>query len=184
MLRDEAGDATETARERVFSGRIFNLDDVTIDFHGETLRRQWLAHPGSVAILALDEHDRVLVLQQFRAPIGQYMWELPAGLRDAPGEPALDAARRELAEETGLQAAEWQELTEFVPTGGSSDESVQVFVARELTEAQTDFVRTGEEAQLRIRRVPFDELVEAVLAGGIRNGALMIGVLALAAKRR
>ena len=183
MLRDEAGDATETARERVFSGRIFDLDDVTIDFHGETLRRQWLVHPGSVAVLAIDERDEVFVLQQFRAAIGQHMWELPAGLRDEPGEPALDAARRELAEETGMQAAQWQKLTEFVPTGGSSDESVQVFLARELSTVQTDFVRTGEEARMHVRRVPFQELVEAVLAGGIRNGALMVGVLALAAKR-
>ena len=184
MLRDEDGDATEIGRQRVFTGRIFDLDDVSIDFHGETLRRQWLVHPGSVAVLAIDERDQVVLLQQFRAPIGQRMWELPAGLRDAPGEPAVSAARRELAEETELQAAEWQKLTEFVPTGGSSDETVQVFLAEGLSHVATDFERTGEEAQLRVHRVSFDEVLAAVLAGDVRNGALMIGVLALAAKRR
>ena len=183
MLRDEPEQVPETAREHVFSGRVFDFDSVQLDFRGETLRRQWLVHPGSVAVLALDASDRVLVLQQFRAPVGARMWELPAGLRDVAGEAAVNTARRELAEEAELAAATWQELASFVPTGGSSNETVQVFLATSLTPTTTDFVRTGEEADMQLQWVPFEELLATVLAGGVRNSALMIGVLTLAAKR-
>lgn len=184
MLRDEPESVAEIARERVFAGRVFDLDDVRLDFHGETLQRQWLSHPGSVAVLAIDDADRVLVLQQFRAPVGQRMWELPAGLRDVAGEDPQVAAARELAEEAELAADEWQELVTFVPSGGSSNETVQVFLAQSLRPVTTEFVRTGEEADLRLEWVPFDALLQAVLAGGLHNSALMLGVLTLAAKRR
>lgn len=184
MLRDRPELVAETARERVFAGRVFDLDDVRLEFHGEPLSRQWLVHPGSVAVLAVDDTDRVLVIQQFRAPIGERMWELPAGLRDVAGEDPVTTAARELAEEAELAAAHWQELASFVPSGGSSNETVQIFLAQSLTAVTIDFTRTGEEADMQLEWVPFEDLLKAVLAGGVRNSALMIGVLTLAAQRR
>lgn len=184
MLADEVGGGTRVNRTRVYEGSAFGFDEVTVEYEGERLLRQWIVHPGSVVVLALDEDDRVVVLQQYRAPLDARCWELPAGLLDVAGEDPLDAAKRELAEEVDLVAAEWSTLAKAAPTGGSSDEIFTVFLATDLSPANSDYQRTGEEAHMRVTRVPFEELLEAVLHLGICNAALQLGVLALDARRR
>lgn len=183
-LRDEPGGARELHRSRVYDGPVFALDDVSLEFEGQQLRRQWLVHPGSVAVLAIDESDRAIVLQQYRAPLDARCWELPAGLLDMEGESALDAARRELLEEAETAAETWSTLVDAAPSGGSTDELFRVFLAEGLSAAESDFERTGEEAHMRVTRVPFEDLLEAVLDLRVRNAALQLGVLALDARRR
>jgi ADP-ribose pyrophosphatase len=159
-------------------------DDVVMP-DGSVVRRDYQVHPGSVAVLALDEQDRVLVLRQYRHPVRQKLWEIPAGLLDVPGENPLHAAQRELYEEAHVKAETWRVLTDVYTTPGGCDEAVRVFLARDLSEAEGErFEAEHEEIDLEIDRVPVDELVRGVLAGELHNTCLVVGVLSLVAARQ
>ncbi|WP_327314089.1 NUDIX hydrolase [Streptomyces sp. NBC_01235] len=151
---------------------------------GSVVRRDYQVHPGSVAVLALDDEDRVLLIKQYRHPVRQKLWEIPAGLLDVPGENPLHAAQRELYEEAHVKAEDWRVLTDVYTTPGGCDESVRVFLARGLSEADGQrFEVEHEEAVMEHARVPVGELVRAVLAGDVHNNCLVVGVLSLAAAR-
>ncbi len=151
---------------------------------GATARRDYQVHPGSVAVLALDERDRVVVIEQYRHPVRHKLWEIPAGLLDVPGENPLHAAQRELYEEAHIKAEDWRVLTDVYTTPGGCDEAVRVFLARELSAADQDrYEPSGEEMDMRLARVPVAELVQGVLAGRLHNNCLVVGVLALQAAR-
>src|SRR5665648_894467 len=99
-----------------------------------TVTREFVRHPGAVAVIALDPDDRVLLLRQYRHPVGAELWEPPAGLLDLPGEDPVLAAQRELAEEADLTASSWWLLVDYLSTPGGSDEALRVFLARDLNE--------------------------------------------------
>ncbi|MFF2778817.1 NUDIX domain-containing protein [Streptomyces sp. NPDC058052] len=158
-------------------------DDVVMP-DGTVARRDYQVHPGSVAVLALDDQDRVLVLRQYRHPVRQKLWEIPAGLLDVPGENPLHAARRELYEEAYAKAGEWRVLADVYTTPGGCDEAVRIFLARDLAEAEGErYEVSEEEADMEVARVPLDELVRGVLAGELHNNCLVVGVLSLVAAR-
>ncbi|MFF7439420.1 NUDIX domain-containing protein [Streptomyces sp. NPDC008122] len=158
-------------------------DDVVMP-DGSVHRRDYQVHPGSVAVLALDEEDRVVVLRQYRHPVRQKLWEIPAGLLDVPGENPLHAAQRELYEEAHVKAEDWRVLTDVYTTPGGCDEAVRIFLARGLAEAEGErFEVSEEEADMELARVPVGELVRGVLAGELHNNCLVVGVLSLAAAR-
>ncbi|MFF9853157.1 NUDIX domain-containing protein [Streptomyces litmocidini] len=158
-------------------------DDVVMP-DGSVHRRDYQVHPGSVAVLALDEEDRVLVLRQYRHPVRQRLWEIPAGLLDVPGENPLHAAQRELYEEAHVKAEDWRVLADVYTTPGGCDEAVRVFLARDLAEVEGErFEVAEEEADMELARVPLPELVRGVLAGELHNACLVVGVLSLAAAR-
>jgi ADP-ribose pyrophosphatase len=141
--------------------------------------RTVVTHPGAVGIVALDEADRVLMIRQYRHPVGRLLWELPAGLRDHDGEDLVEAARRELREETGYAASEWHTLVDYYSSPGFSTERLRIFLARGLTElADREYVPTHEEAYLEVTWVPLAEAVRLVLAGDLHNGVTVAGVLA------
>ena len=140
--------------------------------------RTVVTHLGAVAILALDERDRVLMIRQYRHPVERQLWEIPAGLRDVSGEALLDTARRELLEETGYAAREWHALVDSYASPGITSERIRIFLARGLAAAETDYQREGEEKFLRTAWVPLAEAVQAALAGKLHNGATIQGVLA------
>jgi ADP-ribose pyrophosphatase len=140
-------------------------------------------HTGAVAIVALDEDDRVLLIQQYRHPIRHRDWELPAGLLDIEGEEPLRAAQRELAEEADLVADGWEPLLSTFTTPGGSNEVVHFFLATGLSAAPDVHARTDEEADIRIEWVPLSEAVSAALTGRMRNALLVNGVLATALRR-
>ncbi|MUL40755.1 NUDIX hydrolase [Streptomonospora sp. PA3] len=149
----------------------------------EVVAREFLDHPGAVAALALDERDRVLMVSQYRHPVGHRLWELPAGVRDEEGEPPLATAQRELREEAGFRAERWYELADFFPSPGFSSERIHIFLGRGLTrldEAEVGFDRVHEETDMVLRWVPLEEAAEAALAGRLHNGAAVVGVLAAA----
>ncbi|GAB2326105.1 NUDIX hydrolase [Streptomyces griseoincarnatus] len=151
---------------------------------GAVVHRDYQVHPGSVAVLALDDADRVVVLRQYRHPVRQKLWEIPAGLLDVPGENPLHAARRELYEEAHVKAEDWRVLADVYTTPGGCDEAVRIFLARGLSEAEGDrFAVEDEEADMELARVPVDELVSGVLAGDLHNNCLVVGVLSLVAAR-
>jgi ADP-ribose pyrophosphatase len=140
--------------------------------------RTVVTHIGAVAVLALDEQDRVLMIRQYRHPVARQLWEIPAGLRDVSGEALVDTARRELLEETGYAAREWHALIDSYASPGITSERIRIFLARGIETAQSDYQREGEEKFLRTAWVPLAEAVQAALAGKLHNGATIQGILA------
>jgi 8-oxo-dGDP phosphatase len=141
--------------------------------------RTVVSHPGAVAVLALDDADRVLMIRQYRHPVGYLLWEIPAGLRDAAGEPPLETARRELFEETGYRAREWQVLIDYFTSPGFSTERLRIYLARGVEPADdTSYVRHDEEKYLVAQWVPLADAVRLALAGSLHNSATIVGVLA------
>jgi 8-oxo-dGTP pyrophosphatase MutT (NUDIX family) len=165
-----------------YRGKIISVRSDTIRSpDGNTAEREVVEHPGAVGVLALDESHRVLMIRQYRHPIGRLLWELPAGLRDVAGEPLLQTARRELLEETGYRAARWDVLVDYFSSPGILTERLRVFLARVLElvpEAERDFVPENEEAHLLLDWVPLEEAVSLVLAGELHNGVAVAGILA------
>jgi 8-oxo-dGTP pyrophosphatase MutT (NUDIX family) len=172
--------------EPVYEGRVISLrrDTVAMPGGGDSVR-EVVHHPGAVAVLALDEDDNVVLLRQYRHPVGTYLWELPAGLRDEDGEPPLETAKRELAEEVQLAAGRWSLLLSVSNSPGFSDELVHVFLAEELSpvDRPDGFVVEHEEADMTIERVPLADAVQRVFDGDIRNSSAVAGILAAAQAR-
>ncbi len=143
--------------------------------------REVVLHPGAVAVLALDDAGQVLMIRQYRHPVGRLLWEIPAGLRDVAGEPLLATARRELVEEAGYRARDWRVLADYYSSPGFTTERLRIFLARDLElvpPAERDFVPEDEETQLVVAWLPLDEAVRKVLAGDLHNGAAVVGILA------
>jgi ADP-ribose pyrophosphatase len=167
--------------EPVYTGKVVSLRrDVVRMSDGELAVREVVGHPGAVGVVAIDENDQVVLVNQYRHPLRARLDELPAGLLDVADEPAVDAAQRELAEEARLSADRWETLIDLNPSPGFSDEAIRIFLARDLAEAPypDDFVVEHEEATMTVRRVPLAEAVQAALDGRITNAAAVAGVLA------
>jgi 8-oxo-dGTP pyrophosphatase MutT (NUDIX family) len=169
-----------------FHGAIFSVytDEVSMS-DGTSAPRDVVENRGAVVVVALDEQDRVVLIKQYRHPVRQHLWELPAGLRDVEGEdPALTAAR-ELAEEADLAAGRFDRLVDLHTSPGFSDEFVLVYLARDLAEVPVAdrHTRTAEEADLEVVRVDLDKAVEMALRGEITNAAAVAGLLAAARAR-
>jgi 8-oxo-dGDP phosphatase len=146
---------------------------------GGVAERSVVTHPGAVAVLALDDADRALMIRQYRHPAQKVMWELPAGLRDHPGEPLVAAAQRELLEETGYQAKTWHSLVDHYSSPGFTNERLRIFLARDLTAAgDSSYVREDEEALIVTGWLPLKDAARAILAGKLHNGATIAGLLA------
>jgi ADP-ribose pyrophosphatase len=143
--------------------------------------REVVLHPGAVAVLALDDADRVLMIRQYRHPVGRLLWEIPAGLRDVDGEPLLTTAQRELMEEAGYRARDWRVLADYYSSPGFSTERLRIFLARGLElvpAAERDFVPEAEEAHLLTAWLPLEDGVRKVLAGELHNGVAALGIMA------
>jgi ADP-ribose pyrophosphatase len=176
---------TKSRTER-YAGPVFTVftDEVTMS-GGETVRRDVVRNRGAVGVVALDDVDRVVLIKQYRHAVSARLWELPAGLRDVDGEePALTAAR-ELAEEADVRAGRFDLLVDLHTSPGFSDETIRIFLARDLTPVPDDerYQRTDEEADLEIVRVDLDEAVAMVFRGEITNAAAVGGLLAAARAR-
>jgi 8-oxo-dGDP phosphatase len=181
-LRDEPAHWPVVSSAELVRGRLVTVrtDKVRMP-DGELAERDVVIHPGAVAVLALDDAQRVLVIRQYRHPVGRLLWEIPAGLRDVSGEPPWATARRELLEEAGYRARDWRVLADYYTSPGFSTERLRVFLARDLEfvpESERDFVPEGEETQLVPAWLPLDEAVRKVLAGELHNGVAALAILA------
>lgn len=183
-LRDEFVEPDVVSSELVYAGKVWDVRNDTIRYNGGEIQRQYVVHPGAAAIVAVDDQQRVLVIQQYRHPIRSRDWEVPAGLLDVVGEAPLAAAKRELAEEADLEAGRWDELVSVFTTPGGNDEVVHLFLARDLTPVGSAFDREEEEADIRLEWVPLMDAVDAAMSGRMRNGILVTGVLAAAERLR
>ena len=164
--------------ETVYVGKIFALraDEVRMP-GGSTARREVVEHFGAVAVVALDEQDNVVLVYQYRHPLGRRLWELPAGLLDLGGEAPHRTAARELEEEAGLTAETWSVLVDLDSSPGFSDESVRVYLATGLSDIGRPDAH-DEEADLTVQRVALSEAVGMVLGGEIVNSIAVAGILA------
>jgi ADP-ribose pyrophosphatase len=156
----------------VLKNKLFTVvDEVAHDPDGFEIHRSIVRHPGSAVMMVVDDNDRILLVRQFRLPAEQYLWELPAGRLD-PGESPLEAAKRELREETGYQAKAWTNLAEFWASPGYVAEKMNVFLAQELTEGRQ---QPMEDERIEIRWFSQHEVGEMIRAGKIIDAKTMIG---------
>lgn len=169
-------DLTETflSREDVFCGRVLrvHVDRVRLP-NGRESTREVADHPGGVTILALDAQDRVLLVEQYRYVFGRTMWELPAGKLE-PNELPQEAALRELREETGAIPEEFIPFGELIVSPGCYGERLYCYLARGLrfTDSAPD-----EDEFLRVKRVPWEQVLRAVLEGSIQDAKTVAAVL-------
>lgn len=172
--------------EERFRGRIFRVvtDRVTMP-DGQVAARDVVEKMGAVAVVALLDDGRVVLVRQYRHAVRQYLWELPAGLIDIDGEELPDVARRELREETDLQAGHVEHLIDLHLSPGFTNERITLYLATGLTDVPDGdrHVREAEEADMQVRLVPLPEAIEMVMKGEITNAASVAGLLAAAARR-
>jgi ADP-ribose pyrophosphatase len=174
------------ARHERFRGAVFSVvtDEVSMPDGGQ-VPRDYMLHIGAVGVVAIDDEERVVLVQQYRHPVGERLWELPAGLMDVQGEDLAEAAARELAEESDLRARLWEMLLDVHTTPGASTEVIRLFLARGLEPVPTELRhrRENEEADMVIRHVDLDEAVAMAFRGEITNAAALVGLLAAARLR-
>ncbi|MPY12301.1 NUDIX domain-containing protein [Arthrobacter bussei] len=166
----------------VYEGRVWDVvsEQFSLTADGETITRDFIRHPGAVAVLVLNDDGQVLLIRQYRHPVRMALWEIPAGLLDEEGEDFVDAAARELAEEADLTARQWHVLVDLFLSPGSSSEALRVYLARgigDVPEADRH-TRTYEEAEIELRWVDLDDAVSAALEGRIHSPSAVAAVLA------
>jgi ADP-ribose pyrophosphatase len=147
---------------------------------GSVVDRDVIRHPGAVAVVALDDRSQVVMVRQYRHPLRQFMLELPAGLLDVPGEPALEAAQRELFEEAAIRAANWRVLVDVHTSPGMTNEAIRIYLATGLSDVPDAerFDAEHEELTMTVERHRLDVLAGMVLGGEITNGPAVAGILA------
>jgi ADP-ribose pyrophosphatase len=161
------------------TGRVISVRRDTIEPPGGTsFVRDVVVHPGAVGVVALDENNRILLVRQYRHPVGHKLLEAPAGLLDVQGEQYRLGAERELWEETATKAADWRVLVDAFTSPGLTDEAVRIFLARDLSPADETFEREHEEADMETVWAPLVDVVGAILAGHLQNPILIMGALA------
>ncbi|NTW40168.1 MAG: NUDIX hydrolase [Cellulomonadaceae bacterium] len=167
----------------VFQGRVASVRSDLVEMPGGSVsQRDVVQLPGAVGVVALDDDGRVLLVRQYRHPVGRRLWEIPAGLLDSTTETPTDAARRELYEEGGVRASVWHTLVDLLTSPGMADETIRVLLATALVPVGEgeEFARFDEEAEMERRWVPLQEAVRWCLDGSLENGITVAGLLAAA----
>ena len=187
QVSDEPSPRRLLSSEKVYEGRIWDVvsDSFQLNEDGDALNRDYIDHPGAVAVLPMNDDGEILLIKQYRHPVGMALWEIPAGLLDVEGEDFVAGAARELAEEADLVAAEWNVLADFFNSPGSSSEAIRIYLARGLSDVPGHelHVRTDEEAEIELHWLPLDAAVSAVLEGRLHNPSAVVGILAAAAAK-
>lgn len=168
------------------TGRVIGVRRDDVRRNGSTFTRDVVVHPGAVGVIALDAEENVLLVRQYRHPVGHRLYEPPAGLLDVEGEDYLAAAQRELYEEGHVRANDWRVLVDGFTSPGMTSEALRIYLARELVEVPESERHDGvdEEAEMPVSWAPLDRLVDGVLAGDLHNPTLVMGALAAWAARR
>jgi ADP-ribose pyrophosphatase len=185
-LRDVAAAWQVSESETLYTSAYLNLSvDSIVDAHGAQHPRTVVQPHGAVGIVAIDDDDRVLLVEQYRHPVRRRLLEIPAGILDVAGESAAEAAARELAEEADLRAEHWESMLSLFATPGYSTESWQVFRAGGLHPVpKADRTkREAEEADIIQWWIPFRDAVAAILDGRIRDAMTVSAILATHVQR-
>jgi len=184
-LRDAPINNVVVDSREIHAGVVWDLRSESVELgDGQTVRREFVAHTGAVSVLALDDDDRVLLIRQYRHPVGMMLWEPVAGLLDVADESPRAGAARELVEEAGLVADEWHTLVDFETSPGGSSETIRMYLARQLSAVPGGRpVGSGEERDLPLVWMPLDQVVDKVLAGEFTCPTTVTGALAALAHR-
>ena len=168
---------TRTSAEVVHPWAMYSLVHAVIESpSGQEFHRTFVDSPGAVGVVALTAAGEVVLVSQYRAAMDDILTEIPAGLRDVPGEEPLVTAQRELAEEAGLEASEWQWLGRIASAPGVTNSTVEIFLARGLTAVPTD-PHGPEEDHMTISYVPLPEAIEQVVSGDLSDSKTCVGLL-------
>ena len=161
--------------ESIYEGKIVHLHLMRVTLpSGKPGIREIVRHVNASAVVAVDENNNVLLVRQFRAPMGRVTCEIPAGKLDSPQEDPLEAARRELSEETGYQAEHWVKLTDMISSPGFCDEVISIFLATGLTRG---VAHPDDDEFLGLVRMPFDEAIARAQAGEFQDSKTLCGLL-------
>lgn len=165
----------QIASEKVYSGVLLQVyrDKVKL-VNGETSVRELIRHVGAVCVVALTENDEVIIERQFRYPFDTVLTEIPAGKLDSAEEDPLEAAKRELREETGYTADHWEPLGIYYPTVAYTDEKIWIFLARGLHKGERQL---DPDEFLNYGSRPLSELLDEVMDGKIVDGKTQLGIL-------
>ncbi|MBQ0070397.1 MAG: NUDIX hydrolase [Spirochaetales bacterium] len=171
----EALEEKGTSSEVVFSGKLLHVyrDTITLP-NGNEATREYIKHNGAVAVVPLTEDGRVIVERQYRYPFHSVLTEIPAGKLDSVDEAHLEAAKRELKEETGYEADEWIELGAIYPSIAYTTETIWMYLARGLHKGERNL---DEDEFLSVHEVPLEELVEEVMKGTIGDAKTQSAIL-------
>lgn len=167
----------EGSNEEVFSGRLLKVqrDHVTLP-NGNDTTREYIRHPGAVAIVPLLDDGRVVLVKQCRYPLRTLLWEIPAGKLDhGEAEDPLDCARRELSEETGYEAKGWQQLVSIATTPGFSDEIIHLYKAWNL---QKFAQHTDEDEFIGVQAFTPPQLRDMIAAGELYDAKTLCALYA------
>lgn len=164
---------TINSRTTLHRGRVYNLirENVTLD-NGVTTDMEFVAHPGATAIIPMLNESRVLLLKQYRHSLRKYIWEIPAGTLN-PQESIINCAKRELIEETGYSADQWQKLGEITPLPGYSDERIHIYLATDLQPAERDL---DKDEIISVHEVEYSEAIEMIKVGEIQDAKSITGL--------
>jgi len=182
LLADEVVDRRISLSEPLHKGMVWDLRRDTVQLgDGQSVRREFVVHPGAVGVIAIDDADRVLMVRQYRHPVGMMLWEPVAGLLDVADESPEVGAARELVEEAGIVASTWHTLIDMENSPGGSSEAVRCYLARGLSPAPEGRpIGHGEERDMPLIWVPLELAVRHVLAGRLSSPLCVAGVLAAA----
>ena len=160
-------------RTIIHTGRVFNMVKETVSLeNGAISELEIIEHPGAAAIVPFIDTDHILMLRQYRHAIKKYLWEIPAGTLD-PQEAELVCAKRELIEETGYSAADWQMIGEIVPVPGYSNERIHMYLARDLTEEAQSL---DEDEVIEVHQFAFNEAFAMIRRGEIQDAKTICGL--------
>lgn len=163
-----------TSSKEVYSSRVFRItEDIASDESGFEIRRSIVRHAGSAVMMAVDPQDRVLLIRQYRLAAGTYLWEIPAGKLD-PGETPLEAAKRELKEETGYTAGTWTPMVSYWPSPGFCSEKMNLFLATDLTSGEATPM---DDEQIEARWFTPVEIEAMIRTGEMEDGKTLIAFL-------
>lgn len=164
-----------TSSKEIYKNSLFRVtEDRAVDSKtGFRIKRAVVRHIGSAVMMAVDERRRILLVRQYRLPADAYLWELPAGRLD-PGEKPLQAAKRELAEETGYRARTWKKLVSFYASPGYVQERMTIFLATSLTAGQATPM---EDERIETRWFTPREITGMIRTGKLQDAKTMLGFL-------
>ncbi|MCQ2437731.1 MAG: NUDIX hydrolase [Clostridia bacterium] len=161
--------------EKIFDGKILHIEVLTNELpNGVKSTREIVRHIGAAAVVPVDDEGNVYLVRQFRAPFGRVLTEIPAGKLDAKNEDPLAAAKRELKEETGMTASDWQLLNVLYTTVGFSDEKISIYLARGLSYGETD---PDDDEFLGLVKMPYEEALQMVMNNELHDSKTVCGLL-------